>query len=226
MADANKKLIISKDIPAGFVKPVQKEGIIRLEEFELPIITILDLSEGVFRSPDGETKFGDADTFSFVPFRLDYFPDPYTGQRSAWLSSVVLQSTRIPTGAIAAIRLRQNNSNNGGLNNFEQMDNLIRKGTGRHMATWCWKSKLTRMTGSGVNPDTGKVEARKWYKATWLVREPESDNELLIRQELGAAFEEHQAFETLVPLQKVLALIPAPVGELPQGQEQKALPSA
>lgn len=222
MSDIIKKSI-SKEIPASFVKPVQKEGIIRLEDYELPIIVILDLSEGVFRSPDAETKYGDGDNFMFVPLRLDIFFDNYSGQRSAWMSSVILQSPKIPTGAIAAIRLRQNNSNSGALNNFEQLNSLIMKATGRHMATWAWRTKLSRMTGMGVNAQTGAVEARKWYKSTWLVAEPSTDNEFLIRNQLGEAYHESPTFENLIPLHKTTALNPAPV-ELPLS-EQKALPA-
>lgn len=220
----DQKLVISKEIPAAFLKPIQKEGIILLEDFELPIIVILDLSEGVFRSPDAQTKYGDADNFFFVPLRLDYFDDVYTGVRSAWMSAIVLQSPKIPAGAIAAIRLRQNNSNSGALNNFEQINSLMTKATGRHMATWVWRTQLTRMSGTGVNATTGAVEARKWYRCAWMVREPENENEFLIRNQLGEAFQESSTFENLVPLHKTTALNPHPV-ELPQ-QDQKMLTSS
>lgn len=220
----DQKPSVIKEIPAVFLKPVQKEGIIRLDPYELPIIVILDLSEGNFRSPDAQTKYGDAENFLFVPLRLDYFDDFYSGTRSAWMSAVVLQSPKIPTGAIVAIRLRQNNSNSGALNNFEQINSLMQKATGRHMATWVWRTQLTRMTGTGVNAQTGAVEARKWYKCAWMVGEPSADNEFLIRNQLGEAFQESPTFENLVSLHKTTALNPNPV-ELPQ-QEQKALPSS
>lgn len=220
----SQKPALNKEVPAVFLKPVQKEGIIRLEHYELPIIVILDLSEGNFRSPDAQTKYGDADNFLFVPLRLDYFDDFYSGARSAWMTAVVLSSPKIPTGAIIALRLRQNNSNSGALNNFEQLNSLIQKATGRHMATWVWRTQLTRQTGTGVNPQTGAVEARKWYKCAWMVGEPSTDNEFLIRNQLGEAYQESSTFENLVPLHKTTALNPHPA-ELPQ-QEQKSLPSS